>query len=113
MAQIVNARIKSATIEMGRGNWTSFLNLEWGSTGQGYGGYRLHGEWMFRWISQVCATLGVERWSDVEGSLIRIKISGTGMGGQIHAIGHIMEDRWLDWAAYAEALQADRETMDQ
>jgi len=105
-----NARIKKASLFIeDHGLWTSYLHLEWENSGQGFGGYRLHGEWMYQWVKNVCATVGVSRWEDLEGKHVRIKADY----GKVHAIGHIIEDRWLNWSEHAKALQAERKTQDE
>ena len=93
----VNARIKSARLYLcDHGVWTSTLHLEWDGFSQGYGGYRMQeGPWMGLWVRGVCEMLGVDDWSKVEGSLVRVRMDGH----RIIALGHILEDRWFDYDA--------------
>lgn len=72
------ARIRSATLGFeDHGILTSFLNLEYaepgrriGSTGQGFGGYGLGGEYASRWIEGVLTAVGVTDWADLPGKMV-------------------------------------------
>lgn len=93
-----NARINSFDIALDRGHLTCWLYLEWGSGGQGFGGYSLdcagsHGRPgpTIRFLTRILETLGAERFSDLPGMVIRIRHESA----KVHAIGHPIEDRWF------------------
>ena len=46
-------------------------------------------------IMQIMAVVNVEKWEDLRGKHIRVKQAG-GWGGKLIAIGHFMEDKWLN-----------------
>ncbi len=100
-----NALIKHADIAIeGHGIWTSFLQMEWGAaTTQGYGGFDLRGEAMFQWVSEVCRIAGVDNWGKVAGNHVRIRHTHA----RIEAIGHLTEERWLDFHAFLERSRSD------
>lgn len=100
--EIKNAVIKSARIDMGdRGLLTAWLDLDYGGSGQGFGGYALYlpksfthhqlesvaGHFLFR----VMEVAGVERWDQLPGKTIRVRGTWT----DIDAIGHIVKDDWF------------------
>ncbi len=100
--EIKNAVIKSAVIDMGdRGLLTAWLHLDYGGSGQGFGGYALYlpksfshhsidscaGHFLFRCME----VAGVEKWSDLPGKTVRVRATHTG----VEAIGHIVKDDWF------------------
>lgn len=102
MPEIKNAVIESATLGFGdRGFLDCWLMLDYGGTGQGFGGYCLYlpkpfdhhelkssaGHHIFR----VLQIAGVEKWSDLVGRTIRVRIEN----GLIEAVGHIVKDDWF------------------
>jgi hypothetical protein len=101
-----NAIIRSATLSNSdHGCLSSFLNLDFGDEGQGFGGYRLYapsgsdatGLWVWRCME--CA--GVSEWSKLPGQTIRTK----GDYSRIEAIGHIVKDIWFYPQAEFESLR--------
>jgi len=99
--EIKNAVIKSAEITMEeRGMLDCWLQLDFGGTGQGFGGYALYlpksfshhqvlsvaGHHLFR----IMEIAGVENWSQLQGCTIRVK----GSRSKIERIGHIVKDDW-------------------
>lgn len=97
-----NAVIKSARIDTGdRGLLTAWLDLDYGGSGQGFGGYALYlpksfshhamlshaGHFLFR----VMEIAGVDRWDQLAGKTIRVRARRTG----VEAIGHIVNDDWF------------------
>lgn len=100
-----NAVIKSARITNDdHGLLTAWLDLDYGGSGQGFGGYTLylpksfahHDQALalnyaghFIWRVMECA--GVERWDQLPGRTIRVRQEHSG----IHAIGHIVKDDWF------------------
>ena len=101
--EIKNAVIKSATLTIAdHGLLSAYLNLDYGGSGQGFGGYCLYlpksfthhnmmsvaGHFIFRCME----IAGVERWEDLPGKTIRVK----GGWSNIDAIGHIVKDDWFN-----------------
>lgn len=99
---IKNAIIESASITCGdRGFLDAWLYLDYGGSGQGFGGYCLYlpksfknhmllsvaGHFLFRCME----VAGVEKWENMKGKTIRVKASHSG----IEAIGHIVNDDWF------------------
>lgn len=97
-----NAIIKSATITCGdRGFLDCWLDLDYGGTGQGFGGYVLYlpksfahhevnspaGHFLFR----VMEVPGETRWDDLKGKTVRVKADHS----RVEAIGHIVKDDWF------------------
>lgn len=100
--QIQNAVIESATITTGeRGFLDAWLQLDYGGSGQGFGGYVLYLPKSFshhklesvagHFIYRVMEIAGVTKWEDLKGKTIRVR--GTYSG--IQAIGHIVKDDWF------------------
>jgi hypothetical protein len=98
-----NAIVKGATIDTGdRGLLTAWLHLDYGSSGQGFGGYSLYlpksfahftekgdfaGHFIFRCMEIADATT----WDAIVGKSIRVKIEN----GLVVSIGHIVKDDWF------------------
>ena len=100
--EIRNAVIAAAKIDMGdRGLLTAWLTLDYGGSGQGFGGHVLYlpksyshhelksfaGHFIFRCME----IAGVEEWSKLAGKTIRARGNHSG----IEAIGHIIKDDWF------------------
>lgn len=100
--EIKNAVIESATITTGeRGFLDCWLMLDYGGTGQGFGGYVLYlpkswkhhemkspaGHFIFRAME----IAGVDSWDKLKGKTIRVKADMN----KVHAIGHIVKDDWF------------------
>lgn len=98
-----NAVIESVKLEKGdRGFLTCWLTLDYGGTGQGFGGLVLHlpksfshhtlcgpaGHFLFRCME----IAGVDDWARMPGRTIRVKASHIGVA----AIGHIVKDDWFE-----------------
>ena len=92
-----NAIITSATLSNeDHGVLSSFLNLDFGDSGQGFGGYALfspgHSDATGLWIWRCMECAGVSRWKDLPGKTVRVH----GDHSKIHAIGHIVKDIWFN-----------------
>lgn len=95
-----NARIKSVSLGIeDHGLLTAFLMLDFGGSGQGFGGYNLSAtgkNYCAIFIRGCLDTVGVEEWSDLPGKIVRVRGGGgPGLGTTIEAIGHPVEDRWF------------------
>jgi hypothetical protein len=105
---IKNAVISSASITTAdRGLLDAWLNLDYGGSGQGFGGFALYlpkswthysllspaGHFIFR----VMEIAGVDKWENLKGKTIRVKTdSDRDFDGSIVAIGHIVKDDWFN-----------------
>lgn len=102
--EIKNAIIESATLEIcDRGFLTANLTLDYGVTGQCFGGYALYLPESFfnhkldsgvagHFIFRVMKIAGVDKWDQLVGKTIRAKASYS----KVHAIGHIIKDDWFN-----------------
>lgn len=103
MIETKNAIIESASLFTGdRGFLDCWLTLDYGGSGQGFGGYVLYlpksyshhelksvaGHFIFR----VLEIAGVKSWDKLKGRTIRVKCEHS----KVHAIGHIVRDDWFN-----------------
>jgi len=97
-----NAVIESATITSGdHGLLSAWLTLDYGGSGQGFGGYCLYLPKSFKhhklesaaghFIWRVMEIAGVDRWENLKGKTIRVRAEHDG----VKAIGHIVKDDWF------------------
>lgn len=100
--EIKNAVISSAKFDTERG-LSAFINLEYGGSGQGFGGYLLYapegwaahsekGNYAGHFIWRVLEIAGVDDWDRLKGKTVRVKATHS----KVHAIGHIINDDWFD-----------------
>lgn len=104
-AIIVSARITTED----HGLLSAWLMLDFGSSGQRFGGYNLftpnndiypqNFAGLFIWRCLEIAD--VERWEDLVGKTIRVRRDD----GRIHAIGHIVKDNWFDPVAEFQSMK--------
>lgn len=80
---------------------TAWIDLDYGGSGQGFGGYALYlpksfshhklesvaGHFLFR----VMEVAGAERWDQLAGKTVRVRADHSG----VEAIGHIVKDDWF------------------
>jgi hypothetical protein len=107
--EIKNAVIESASITNDdHGLLSAWVFLDYGGSGQGFGGYCLYLPKDFKhhsilspaghFIWRVMEVAGVSRWEHLKGKTVRVKSDGT-WGGSIIAIGHIVKDDWFNPSA--------------
>jgi hypothetical protein len=103
---IKNAVIKSVSInDADRGLLTAWLQLDYGGTCQGFGGYGLYLPKSFthhelksvagHFIWRCMEIAGVSSWDKIAGKTIRVHVTENGFSGDILGIGHIVKDDWF------------------
>lgn len=117
--EIKNAVIESAVITSDdHGLLSAWLMLDYGGTGQGFGGYSLYLPKSFKhhklgsvaghFIWRVMEVAGVSTWDQLPGKTIRVRAEHL---GRIEAIGHIVKDDWFcpeeDFAPFVESAKAE------
>lgn len=104
MIETKNAIITGTSLTIAdHGLLSAWIYLDYGGSGQGFGGYSLYlpkdfshheiasgyaGHFIFRTI----VIAGVEKWEDLKGKTIRVKCEHS----KVHAIGHIVKDDWFN-----------------
>jgi len=103
-AEIKNAIIERATItNADHGCLSAWLHLDFGGTGQGFGGYALYLPKSFThhkkggchagiFIWRCLEIGGVSKWEDLPGKTIRVKSDYS----KIYEIGHIVKNDWFN-----------------
>ncbi len=109
-AEEKNAIIESVSIDCGdHGVLSAHLTLNYGGTGQVFGGYCLYsphrsgdpGNYAGLFFWRVLEVVGVTEWSRLKGQTVRVKASGS----KVEAIGHIVNDKWFNPSEEFEALR--------
>lgn len=102
--EIRNAIIESAKLTTGdRGFLDAWLTLDYGGSGQAFGGYCLYlppnwshhnpaAAYAGHFIFRVMEIAGVTEWNSLPGKTIRVKCEHV----KVHAIGHIVKDDWFN-----------------
>lgn len=108
MAHIQNGIVSSAEVTMDRGSFLSvWLHLDYGGSGQGFGGYVLGGtpdskagqmhatgpNFAAEFLVACMRVCDVEAFDKCAGKAIRVRRDRE--YGQIEAIGHITKDVWF------------------
>ena len=99
-----NARIESTMLGIeDHGTMTCMIHLDYGGSGQGFGGYSLdqfggkegHASSIL-FIRRILETVDVDAWEELVGKYIRVRYTHD----RVHAIGHIIEDKWFTPAEF-------------
>lgn len=110
--EIKNARIESVSLGFeGHGILTAFVNLNYGGSGQGFGGYgldcwdgvsgkRIASVAAGYFIARVLEVVGVDAWEKLPGMSVRVECEWN----RIHRLGHFLEDKWFDPSAEFKSL---------
>jgi hypothetical protein len=109
MSMASQIETKNAVIESARitnddhGLLSAWLSLNYGGSGQSFGGYSLYlprdfthhdpsgPNYAGHFIWRVMEIAGVSEWSKLSGKTIRVKAEHS----TVHAIGHIVKDDWF------------------
>lgn len=101
--EIRNARITGTMLGIeDHGILTCWLYLDYGGSGQGFGGIaldeydstlgrRVGWKYGMEFIVQILKIVDVSKWEDLSGKHIRVQYSAN----RIHAIGNILENKWF------------------
>jgi hypothetical protein len=99
-----NAIITHATITNDdHGLLSAWVTLDYGGSGQGFGGYALYLPKDFthasnrlnyagHFIWRVMEVAGVSKWEQLAGKTVRVRCEHS----TVHAIGHIVKDDWFN-----------------
>lgn len=84
----------------------AWIWLDYGGSGQSFGGYALGGDFTHHFVYGVLDALKAESWEKLVGMPCRVRLSGDGgWNGKIVAIGHFTLDRWYDPTTYKKAVK--------
>jgi len=112
-----NAKITSTMLGIEDHGIMSFmLHLDYGGEGQGVGGYSLdtpisQGSTFIKrvgtaagmsLIMEIMKVVDVKKWEDLPGQVIRVQADQS----KVHAIGHFMNNKWLDFSLFFEEFKA-------
>lgn len=101
--EVRNARVTAVSLDIERG-LTAWLTLDYGGSGQGFGGFMLYSNsgwsrdnkynynFAGRFISRCIEICGVQKWEQIPGKTVRVRSDWT----KVYAIGHILKDDWFD-----------------
>lgn len=115
MIETKNAIIESAEITNDdRGLLSAWVYLDYGGSGQGFGGYSLYLPSSFKhsptqknfaghFIWRVMEVAGVSKWSQLKGKTVRVRCEHS----KVHALGHIVKDDWFDPSVDFKRMQQE------
>jgi hypothetical protein len=104
---IRNAKIVKTTLGVeDHGIFSAWLHVDFGGSGQGFGGYALDGKPAKRngqsirrgtafgcdFITGILRTLEVDTWEKLPGTFCRVD----GSDGLANRIGHLLKEQWFD-----------------
>ncbi len=100
--EIKNAIIENAVLTTSdHGLLTCWITLDYGGSGQGFGGYSLYLPKSFKnfkllshaghFIYRTMEIAGVENFKDLKGKTVRVDCEHI----KVHGIGHIVKDDWF------------------
>lgn len=89
-----NAYIESVRIFVeDHGILTSFVHLDYGGGGQGFGGYDLrYNNTLTKWVEGLLRVFNTQDLLSLKGKPCRVEADW----GKVYRIGHFTEDRWFD-----------------
>jgi hypothetical protein len=111
-----NAVIESASITNDdHGILSAWVHLDYGGSGQGFGGYVLYLPNDFKhatnqknyaghFIWRVMEVADVSRWDQLKGKTVRVQCEHS----KVHAIGHIVKDDWFDPSADFARMESSK-----
>mgnify|MGYP003293911823 CR=1 FL=1 len=118
MGEIINAKIKSTSLEIeDHGIYTFWITVEFYGGGVSIGGYcigKCTTEGIRAWtggseaIMHILDTVGVSKWEELPGQYIRIEKGLWGSGTT--KIGNIIKDKWFDLDKFFKKKQKEAET---
>lgn len=100
---IRNARIESTELGFHDGFGSiknAWVRLDYGGSGQGFGGYALGGVVTDRFVYGILNALEAESWEKLKGMYCRVEI----VDGRAVRLGHPLKDRWFDARRLAEGV---------
>jgi hypothetical protein len=108
-----NSIIRSADISIERGCLSAWLHLDYGGSGQGFGGYVLYVSKSSKhhnmrtvaghFIHRVLEIADVTRWADLPGKTIR----AVSDQASVKKIGHITKDDWFNPSSDFKNVESD------
>ena len=114
--EIKNAKIESTMLGFEHSALSFWLMLDYGGSGQGFGGIGLDGKWdkdkqsrvshpfAGHCITGILKAVGVERWEDLKGKHCRV-LTEPGWSGSVKGIGNIIGDpEFTDWFIPADVF---------
>lgn len=117
---IVNAIITSAELDdADRGFLNAWVHLDYGGSGQGFGGYALYMPRDFKshdpagpnyaghFIWRVMEVAGVTKWSALRGKTVRVQIDD----GLVKGIGHIVKEDWFVPSVDFKVMEAEHTAL--
>lgn len=111
--EIKNAKIQSTDLgPVSHGCMQFWINLDYGSSGQGFGGFildnydeskdkRVGTAYGLMAIMEVLRVVGVDKWEDLVGKSVRAEANMN----NVKRLGHFLKDEWLDLKELADEFK--------